>query len=480
MPPIVAIENLDLVLPGSSKPALQNINWIIEEGAHCAISGPNGSGKSTLLRLLAGQIWPAGGRILWYGPHGAEASPIYGQAISVLVSPAIQESCQRLAHSSTFLEALLGAFDSSPLSCACGSPREDQLDAAHKVTRALQCDDLLERPLPALSQGQLRILLCARAILRRPRLCLLDEALDGLDERRRVAFFEALAEIAPAATVIAVSHRAGGVPDFCRKRLAMRAGRLLEEALTAPVSHSAPAGGEAVREKIGGPLLRLENVNVFIDRLPVLRNLSWTTRKGEHWRIGGANGSGKSTLLRLLAGEEFAAAGGSVSRWLPSLGREANTLEEIRGGIHLVSDLSQALYGYDLTGMQLLLSGFEQSVGLYREYSPAEEAEARAILTRFFPAEEAAIMAETSIRRLSSGQLRRLFLARALMGRPDILLLDEAATGLDAPSRREWFAMLEKLSCSVQIILVSHHDTDVPSFINREAVMEDGKLRVVK
>ena len=85
-----------------------------------------------------------------------------------------------------------------------------------------------------------------------------------------------------------------------------------------------------------------------------------------------------------------------------------------------------------------------------------------------------------SIRHLSTGQLRRLFLARALVGGPDILLLDEPCSGLDAASRAQYLHLLDQLALQgIQMVFVSHHDEDAPLCINREAHMEGGRLRVV-
>lgn len=478
MPPVAILENLGLKFPAENQPALQEINWIIEEGRHCALIGPNGSGKSTLLGLLAGNLWPTSGSISWIGPHGPETSPIFGRSITALVSPALQENAQRMGFSVTFMDALLGAFDQSPLSFASLDPDMEKLEKAREVARALNCVNLLTMPLPTLSQGQLRILLCARAILRQPRLCLLDEALDGLDKEHRDIFFAALSRLARQTTIILSSHRKDGIPPFCVERRYLFGGRLFEKPGKI-FFRAAPQPKSKLPQGAGSQtLFKLENVDVFINRQQVLHNINWQSRQGEHWRISGSNGSGKSTLLRLLAGEEAAASGGSVSCWLPGIGRVSRSLDELRQGARLVSDLSQALYAYNLTGLELVCSGFEQTTGIYREYSDEEREMALQAILRFFPDGER--MAKASIRQLSSGQLRRLHLARALMGKPSILLLDEPCTGLDAQSRAGFFALLESLSRTMQIIMVSHYDEDCPPFINREAVMSDGRLAIIR
>ena len=76
--------------------------------------------------------------------------------------------------------------------------------------------------------------------------------------------------------------------------------------------------------------------------------------------------------------------------------------------------------------------------------------------------------------------MRRLFLARALVGEPDILLLDEPCSGLDAQSRARYLNLLDLLAArGLAMVFVSHHGEDAPLCINREAHMEDGQLRVI-
>ncbi|MDE5879751.1 MAG: ATP-binding cassette domain-containing protein, partial [Desulfovibrio sp.] len=230
------------------------------------------------------------------------------------------------------------------------------------------------------------------------------------------------------------------------------------------------------------PLLERAGGSVYIDRVKVLHNIDWRVSRGEHWRVSGPNGAGKSTLLRLLAGDEFAAAGGRLTRYLPSLGRAAETLEEVRRAVRLVSDLSQALYGYPLTGLELVCSGLDNTIGVYRDFSAAERAGARSLIEAFFPEGGADEIAAASIRRLSTGQLRRLFLGRALMGRPEVLLLDEPCSGLDEAARERYLDALERVAASgagPSLIFVSHEAGDAPACCTREARLEAGRLAIL-
>lgn len=480
---LVRVENVSLPLPGEADTwALRHITWHIDRGAHHALMGNNGAGKSTLLRLLHGQCWPTEGRVLWNGPDGPEDAPLAGRAISALVSPALQENYQRQGWYISGRELLLTGFDDTPL--LYSTTADERLRDAEEMARRLDALPLLDVCVPEMSQGQLRLLLLARALVRRPALLLLDECADGLDDRHRDLFFAELDSAREHSTVIMSTHRPEQLPDWCRHVRWVVAGRLLPEGQTPDETEgSAPPLPTPARPHaatgMGGsaaPLLEVRNATVFIDRKEVLHGINWQLRRGEHWRIVGANGSGKSTFLRMLAGDEFVADGGSLLRDLPGQGGKTSILQDIRKGVRLVSDLAQAQYGYSLSALELVCSGWDNTVGNYREYSEEELAQARAVMARL----DCITLAEKSIRSLSTGQLRRLFLARSLLGNPDILLLDEPCSGLDESCRRQYLALLDKLAAEgLHLVFVSHLPTDGPSCLNRTALMEDGRLRVL-
>ena len=486
---LVSIDTVTCVLPGEAarRPVLRDICWQVTAGGHCALFGANGAGKSSLLRLVAGELWATAGRIRWRGDDGRmEDSPLAGRALCALVSPAVQEGWQRRAPEMTGLDALLATLAGARF----GLPEREQEQRARAAAEHLGCAGLLLRRVPELSQGQLRLLLLCGALAREPAVLLLDESLDGLDAAHRERFAEALTAYAARGTVIMASHRPESVPEWCLGRAWLEGGHLLREAPAAalrahaaPEAPAAPARTNAATRAAPGPaLFDLRGVSVYIDRAQVLREIDWTMRQGEHWRITGANGSGKSTLLRLLAGDEFAAAGGSLARFLPSLGRSPRTLEETRRGVRLVSDLSQALYGYPLNGLELVSSGLDNSIGIYREFSAGELAQAQGLLERFFPGGEGARLAATSIRRMSTGELRRLFLARALMGAPDVLLLDEPCSGQDAGARGRYLEALERLAAmpgGPALVFVSHEAGDAPACCAREARLRAGRLVIL-
>lgn len=501
--PLVSLRQVTVTLQGVR--ALDHVDFNLFPGRHMALLGPNGSGKSTLLRILHGESWPDqrdGGEVVWFDPRVrdeqgkplADTTPLTGRAMCAVVSPALQEMYMRQGwHVSGEEVVLSGLHDGYML---YGDATTEECEAAGSLVRELGAPELLGKDASTLSQGQLRLLLLARALIQRPVLLLLDEAADGLDKKARQAFFRALDTVvtAPdAPTVVFASHRTGHdgeVPDFCRLIGRMDAGRLIE-LCDRDVSDCLPpegpanelsefsssllspcTGGEAAR----GVSFAFHNATVFIDRQEVLHSITWSVEPGQQWLLAGGNGAGKSTLLRALMGEELIAAGGSLRRTLVGTNdgpRELTLLSDVQRHISLVSDRLQALYSHDDNALQVVLSGLDGGIGIHREFSEYERAEA----VRCLRLTGMNNLAQRRFRALSTGQGRRVLLARALAGAPALLLLDEPFSGLDATSRRSMMELISLLMRGgTQIILISHREDDILPGLTHRAVMWDGRI----
>ena len=477
-PLLVEVERAVVTFQG--RRALDNIDLRIRRGEHLALRGGNGAGKSTLLRLIRGEQRPDqkdGGRVLWHANGRPETSPLAGRGLAALVSAAQQERILAQGWNITGEDLVLGGLSDTVF------PRREEVEAhaqaARNVARQLGAEGLLPRFVPALSQGQLRLLLVARALVRRPALLLLDEVTDGLDAPTRNRLLDVLETAAAVSTLILSTHRPETLPAWVRREVRLENGRIAADGVPGagserPPRAPEPAWSAAVPSRNGGVEIRLDNATVYVDRVPVLHELNWTIRPGRNWAVLGGNGAGKSTLLRLLAGDENVAAGGSISRFLPRRGGLARRLEDIRRSIRLVSDLQQATYGYDLTGRELVCSGLDKSVGVYREFSPEEILEADRCLERL----DAARLADKPMRTCSTGETRRLLLARALMGDPELLLLDEPCSGLDPAARDEFLELIAAQAArGLQLVLVTHHESELIPALSHVLRLEHGRIR---
>lgn len=481
------VAHADVFWPGDPehRPVLHDICWDIEEGAHTVLVGVNGAGKTTLLNLLHGDLWACTGSIRWLTEDGLEDSRIAGRAVTALVSPAQQQVVQSRGWDISGRDLLLSGYDGTPLLYTPGTAA--RVAAAEDLARRLDATPLLGRSIRTLSQGQLRLLLLGRALIAKPSLLLLDECTDGLDAKHRAIFDRVLKEASATSTVILTTHREHRIPDWCTGRRYLDHGHLLLERPAAAGCAAAFAGGlpqvHPVHAVADTPatgseaIVDISDATVYMAGEPVLHDLEFSLHRGERWLLEGANGSGKSTFLRLLAGDENVAWPGSIDFHLPGGRKGEIALENLRRHIRLVSDLSEAYYGYDVTCLELVLSGFDNTVGIYRDFGESERAEARELLGLV----GLSFLEDVSIRHISTGQERRLFLARALAGHPSLLLLDEPCTGLDDESRALYLRALDAAALDgLQYVFVSHYQEDIPDSVNRVARMQEGRLAIVR
>ena len=207
--------------------------------------------------------------------------------------------------------------------------------------------------------------------------------------------------------------------------------------------------------------------------LLALRGLSLKIESGEHVAILGPNGSGKSTLIKTLTRECYPLIRpGTVLR---ILGHENWNIFDLRSHLGVVSNDLMVRCTRDITGRELVLSGFFGSIGIWPSHHVTGEMEAAAqnAMTQL----EVEHLAGRWLDELSSGEARRLLIARSLIHQPSTLLLDEPTTSLDLPTLREVRTHLRSLASNgVGLLLVTHHLDDIIPEIDRVILLRGGMV----
>ena len=204
-----------------------------------------------------------------------------------------------------------------------------------------------------------------------------------------------------------------------------------------------------------------------------LNGLNLTINAGEHVAILGPNGSGKSTLIKLVTRECYPSTRPGTR--LRILGRQNWNIFELRSHLGIVSNDLMARSTRDITGRELVLSGFFGSIGIWPNHQvmPEMEEAAEAAMARL----DASRLANRWLDELSSGEARRLLIARALIHNPETLLLDEPTTSLDLAAQREMREHLRALAASgVGLLLVTHHLEEIVPEIERVVLLRNGRV----
>jgi iron complex transport system ATP-binding protein len=221
------------------------------------------------------------------------------------------------------------------------------------------------------------------------------------------------------------------------------------------------------------PAIQLTHVGLRRGDRWILKDINWTVPAGSCAAILGPNGSGKTTLTRILAGH-----------WWPTVG-DVRVLGErfgevdlhaLRRGLRLVSSTSPVEMDPDLTAHQVAMTGFFGTLGLYDPVSDEQRNEAAAMLDRVGLHQ----VADHRYTTLSNGERMRALIARALVVRPRLLMLDEPTAGLDLLAREQVLAAVQGLIAPDDpdrptILMITHHLEELPPATAQVLLLDDGR-----
>lgn len=351
-----------------------------------------------------------------------------------------------------------------------------------KVAKLLRLEDLLDKSLLKLSNGETRRLAIALGLMHQPRIYLMDQPMTGLDMKSREEFGEILKEITKNGVQVLLTTSGNEIPDGIT-HIAKVSKSGLEKTWTKSEYHlskdqkiKTPAWDWDLlqsllpKERVSKESpIRLENVTIQYGDKVILEKVNWEVKAGEKWLLKGKNGSGKSTLISLLIGENPQAY--SQDFWL--FGRKRGTGESIwdvkRPTGFVAPELSR-YFPTNQTCRKVILSGLFDTMGLFKKVSTEQEDLANQWI-KLFNLEP---LKNTVIQRLSLEHQRWTLLARALIKKPEFLILDEASQGMDEFQRRLFKETVQKVCelCSISLIYVSHYEQDVPEVVDQAFTLD--------
>jgi len=223
------------------------------------------------------------------------------------------------------------------------------------------------------------------------------------------------------------------------------------------------------------PLIDIRNATIYRGDTRVFENFSVSIGQHEQAAILGPNGSGKTTLLKVINREIYPVR--REDSWVRILGRETWNVWELRSHIGIVSHDLQMNYRKTTTGLNVVLSGYLSSVGIHgllAKQLTSDQKEHAGIIMRELGIES---LADTPLRKMSTGQQRRCLLGRALVHSPDTLILDEPTAGLDLAASFDYLARIRRqIAGGKNIVLVTHLLNEIPPDIRRLILLREGRI----
>ena len=228
------------------------------------------------------------------------------------------------------------------------------------------------------------------------------------------------------------------------------------------------------------PVLELRNASVVKNDRPILDGLTLTIAEGEHTAIIGPNGAGKTALVRLLTHDDRPLLHEDGSPSVLVFGESRWNVFDLRAQLGIISaDLHHRfVLGNNegrVTGAAAVLSGFLATQGILRYGALTSEMRSRATeaLTRMGVAH----LAKRHLDEMSTGEARRVLLARALVTAPRALILDEPTTGLDMVARHDFTERVRQVArAGTTIILITHHIEEIVPEIQRIVLVSHGRI----
>jgi len=452
--------------------AVKDMSLAVQSGKILGLIGPNGSGKSTVMKLIMGIERPDAGSVRI---NGTEVAGWPSHKIARMGAGIVFQHSRPL-HRQTVLENITLALLPDKLTRLLADPAIDE--RARAIAARVGLSGVLDRRPGTLPFADLRKIEIAKAIARDPQVLLIDEPFAGLTTRETAAFSDLICELRDdGRAVLLVDHNVKSVARLVDRVLAMYVGERIAEGTADEVMHNETVrrvylGGsietaarpESSFRDAATPFLEVKDVSVHYGKAQALENVSIHVHAGEFVAVVGLNGAGKTTLFNTVSG--LLPYAGEVRREGATLrGQTAATIA--RNGIvqcpegrELFVDMT-VRENLDLGGQHLPpAAGAEQIAWLFDLFPILRDRQSQAAGT------------------LSGGEQQMLTIARALMMKPKLLILDEPTLGLAPVILEQLSKALERLrqTTAITVLLGEQNVTFALPHADRVYVLEHARI----
>lgn len=445
----VSVKHLCFSYENAPEPAVQDVSFEMEFGSYTAIAGVNGSGKSTTARIIAGLLQPSAGTVEI--ADGLRTGFVFQ-------SPKDQLICGVVARDTAF----------GP---QCQSLPDSEIEL--RTIESLKSTGILDYAMHKsmfLSLGQTQKAALSGILAINPDILILDESVSMLDPKSREEIFTFLDMLhKKKRTILHITHDSDAI-SRAKDIIVMNGGKIIWKGTTG--SFFADKTGSVYRSVFGTPLenrscfqkktqkspsteilLKAEDLSFSYGTHKILKNVSFSLKRGTLTALTGASGSGKTTLLEILAGLKEQDSGTVRSADKPLLCQQNSDAALFE--VFAADDVAFGPRNSGIKGKELLEC---VETAMNRVNLPFEE------------------FASKQTNCLSGGQKRRLSVAGIIAMKGDILLFDEPSAGLDGAAKYTVMHLLRSLAESGKTVLFTTHHYDEAQFADTSITLEKAGL----
>jgi molybdate transport system ATP-binding protein len=437
----------------------QNIDWEMYPEENWAITGANGSGKTTFLEIVEGRLMKTKGELV-YNFTDVDAGDAPRQIASVYFNdPSID-------YGNFYYQQRYNATETDSITTVRNFLKLNDADDLPEL-EAFDIKRLLDMEIIKLSNGQFKKMLITKALMKKPRLLLLDNLYTGLDKQAREYIAHTINQVTSLGTnVIIVADR--DIPDSITKVMEIEnfsVKNTLNKKNYIPAHHY-------LRQKL--PLLppapaqtfatavKFEDVNIVYNDKPVVNRARWTVLHSEKWALTGPNGAGKSLLLSLIFADNPQAYSNNIVLFDRKRGT-GESIWDIKDNIGFVSPEMHLYFNRHKTCREIALSGLSENP--YKKINITDEIIQFA--NNLFDYFSITKICNDLFHHVSTGQQNIILLIRALVKNPPMLVLDEPFQGIDFDSVNRAKPLLDEYCKNRTLIFVSHQPDELPSCIDK-------------
>ncbi len=493
---LISIKNGKIVF--EKKLIFKNLNLNIDKGKCIAITGHNSSGKSVILKILSGKAVLTSGQLV-RNFKSKEINTKNKYEISVLKNIGYLDVRHKFKdrqnqNSFFYQQRYNTSFSNESLTTieflyeAQKESKKNEYWDIKKVVELLNLDNLLDKNLIKLSNGESRRVRIAEILIKNPLLIFLDQPFTGIDVDNRIKFNNIFKAVTDSGITLIIACNQDEVPNIADTVVKLKIGN---KPIVTSFSDFVPS---KKRKKLTITtqnkqflktlppfnsykwIVKMDNVNIKYDENIILKNINWQIKQGERWSLYGPNGAGKSTLLSLITGDNPQAYSNNIILFDKKRG-SGESIWDIKRKIGFVSPELFQFFPQHFTCEEAISTGYTDFFIKPKKISDTQKSN----IAKWIDILKISEFKEEPLRKLPITVQRLTLLARALVKNPPLLILDEPCQGFDNQQQSHFSGIIDIISnvSNITWIYVTHKKEQLPkSVTNHLLLTKNGEIEI--